>query len=306
MEDRQTRNYEAGITGKTIMENFIAIWTLKIPIAAKKALLDASLLRIEKLMDKQEADNTGNATAKRNAKVKAANNGWTHSKILAAFATDTDNETLRAEIDFEITDLLNIKDSKAKERWNTILQKGTDNLAALTAGGYDIDAASLLTLKNDIKAFTDIETSPRTSKVASKAATNDMKLEFKTLKKIKIGLIELLAPFKDSNSEFYLSMVSAFSSVGIGVRHLALRLTLVDEITNVRLKVVKCVVVELPLLLGKLSSERGIIDYSQLEMKEGNMTLNIAAENYDPQTLNNVAIVKGKLLRLVIKMKKII
>ena len=129
MEDRQTRNYEAGITGKTIMENFIAIWTLKIPIAAKKALLDASLLRIEKLMDKQEADNTGNATAKRNAKVKAANNGWTHSKILAAFATDTDNETLRAEIDFEITDLLNIKDSKAKERWNTILQKGTDNLA---------------------------------------------------------------------------------------------------------------------------------------------------------------------------------
>ena len=304
MEDRQTRNYEAGITGKTIMENFGTEWAAKPPIVTKKGLLDSSLLKIEQLMDKQEADTTGNATAKRNAKVKAANNAWTHSKVLAAFATDTNDDVLREEIDFEITDLLNIKDSKAKERWNLVFQRATTKLADLTAGGYDIDAASLLTLKNDIKAFTDIETTPRSSKVASKAATNDMKVEFKNLKKVKVGLVELLAPFKDSNSEFYLSIVSAFSSVGIGVRHLAMRVTYLDEATNVRLKNVKCQIEGTS--LGKLSSERGIVDFSQLELKEGNYTMNSGFPGYEPSTISNIAIVKGKVLKMVVKMKKTI
>ncbi len=303
MNDRQTRNYEAGITGKTIMENFISLWTLKPPIVTKKGLLDSSLQKIEQLMDKQEQDNTGNATAKRNAKVKAANNAWIHSKVMAAYATDIDDETLRAEIDFEITDLLNIKDSKAKDRWQLIHDKANAHIAALTAGGYDISAATLLSLQNDIDAFVAIETTPRSTKVSSKSATTEMLKEFVNLKKIKVCLIELLAPYKDTNSEFYLSIVSAFSSVGIGVRHLAMRVTYLDDATNVRLKGVKSQIQD-P-IISKLSSERGIVDFSQQELPEANYTLISALDGYTDNTQVNVAVVKGKLLRLVIKLVKL-
>ena len=43
----------------------------------------------------------------------------------------------------------------------------------------------------------------------------------------------------------------------------------------------------------------------KVEMGEGNYTMISGAVNYEPSTLNNIAIVKGKVLKLVVKMKKV-
>jgi hypothetical protein len=151
MNDTQSRKLNAAVAGQTVMDvpaNAL-IWSGKAAVASKKTELDDSIIKIGQI-DDQINDTTGNAVSKSAAKEQAAKTAWLICKPLAAFAEDTNDDVLRNEIDFEWSELRYEKDATAIDSWQLIHDRANTHVAALTAGGYGVDAALITQRKTTL------------------------------------------------------------------------------------------------------------------------------------------------------------
>lgn len=302
MTDRQSRALEAALSGLGVMVENTIVWNGLPAVVSKKTDLESLISKILLEQDKQTADTTGNAAGKSVKKKDAAMKAWAIAKPMAVFANDTNDYVLRNEIDFALSDLMSGKDVDVRDRWQLVHDRANTHIVALTAGGYGVVAADVTALQTLIDDFVAVESKPRVAKTQSAAATKELKKLFDMLREMKSELIELLTPFALSNVSFYSSVVDGFEIVDIGTRHIALRLTFIDEVTGIRLGNVKGLIQEVQ--VGKFSSSAGVMDFSFQELPDGNYTFIGALPLYEDVSIDNIGIEKGKLKRIDIKLKK--
>ena len=303
MNDNQTRIYNSGVAGQTVMNNNSIIWNGKAAIVNKKNSLDGVLGDIEDSQDEQESNKTGNAIAKKESKRNAANSTLVVAKVVRVFAADTNNAVLEQEVDFEFSDLFFAKDVTAKDRWQLVHDRANTHILALTAGGYGITALMLTAQQGNIDAFALLEGTPEAAKATTKAATIDIKKEIKDLTTFKRDLIDLHSQFALNQATYYNSVIDAFEVIDTGVRHQTLRIVYFDDVTGVRLPDVRATLVEKSLL--KKSSDLGVVTFMHQEAENGNYTLLSEKAGYTSVTRNNLGSEEGKLMRLEIRMVKI-
>lgn len=303
MNNRQINKYNAAVTGIGIMNAFFAIWSGFLAIVNKVSAVSGNITKIEEWEAKQELDITGNAVAKKIVKSNGAYKAWVIAKPLTTYALDIKDLVLKKEIDFEHTDLLQVSDAKAIERWQLVHDRADTHISALTTGGYPITPLDITELAGFITDFSAIKNNPQVAKAITVAATAELEKQFTGLSKNIPKLLDIIAPFAKSESEFYNATIDGFEIIDAGTRHQALRATLLDDVTGVRLGKVKCTIEEL--VIFKNSSKRGIASFSQQVVENGNYTLSFEKPNYVKQTISNVGVEHGILTRLVVRMVKV-
>jgi len=303
MNSRQSRKYNAAVSGRQELINHAADFTADTALINRQALLDASIERIERIEARQEADITGYAQSKFIAKFDMSQKAWVIGKLLTVFAREIGDEVLEAEIDFEKTDFLKAKDTESKDRAKLVRDRANTHLAAMTAAGYQITAAMITALSTAITDFETEEGKPRAAEGDTVAATADLDVEFGNLVTVEEDVLDLVVPYALTNPAFYSAVLDAFEVQDIGTRQIAARITVVDDVTNTRLA--NAVVTAVELSISKNSSRRGIADFSRLEMIEGNYTFSIALGTYQTETLSNTAVFGNKLTRVEVRLKKV-
>lgn len=303
MTDDVTRTLNAAISGQTEMDTVAnaPIWNGKPAIVTKKNALDASIQKIIDL-DADETDPTGHKTAKDVARIVAAKAAWQMSKPMAAFATDTGDDVLRAEIDFSWSDLRYGKDETLVDNWQLVHDRAFDNKAALGAGGY-IDVLLIPALQTDIDDFAAKRGKPKAAHSDIKAINIAIEAEVKVLRKIIFDLKELFVQFAVSKKLFYDAVIEAFDEDETGVRHQAIVIEYLDDDTGIRLPKVKAKLVEKA--VEKLASKNGLVPFSRQEAPQGNYTVVSEMPGYLAVNTPNVVSEVGKLTRIVIRLKKI-
>lgn len=300
MKDESTRILNAAAGGQQVMDDNAAIWNGKPAIVIKKNALDTKIAEIGAL-DDNETDGTGEGTAKTAARKTAATTAWQLAKPLRVYAKDINDTVLEHEIDFEWYDLRYGKEQDALDDWQLIHDRADTHQAALGAGGY-VDVALIPQLLLDINAFKAKRGKPKAKRSDNKAINKQIALKIKELQVIKEDLLGLLVQFAVSNAQFYSAVKSAFEKDMIGIRHLALRVRYTDEVTGIRLAGVEGEIKELA--KKKLSSRKGVIEYSLQELPQGNYKYLSKLKTYKDDSKENVGVQEGKLLTLDIKMVK--
>ena len=287
MNSRQTRKYNAA---DTALNN-------------KQTLLQGSINRIEIIQHKQEVDISGFAAAKFAARQIMAGKAWVIAKLLTVFAREINDSVLLEEIDFEKSDFINGKETVAKDRAKLVRDRSTTHLAAMMAAGYQITLVMISALSTAITDFENEEGKPGAAESDTVAATGDLSTEFEKLNAIEEDIFDLVVSYAESNPSFYNAVNDAFEIEDTGSRMIAMRVTAADDVTGVRLAKAKVRIVELD--IEKTTSKRGVTDFSQLEMIEGNYTVEITLPGYQPFLLSNIAVFSNKLTRVEARLVKV-
>ena len=303
MNDLQTRKLNAAVAGQSVMDEplHIPIWTGQAAVALKRTALNLSILKIGKIDDKIN-DTTGNADSKSVAKEKAAKSSWVMGQALVAFAEDTNNGVLLAEINFPWTQLRYGKDGNLVDRWQLIRDRANTNSVALIAGGYGVTALLITGLQTDIDAFKNWKGKPKAARADTKAQNALMIDEFKNLDTIKESLLTRMVQFAVPNPDFYNAVLNAFEIDDIGVRHNAIRLIYIDSTTGIRLPKVKAKLVEKA--IEKLSSKVGVTTFTQQEAPQGNYSIESTLPGYPQVVTPNIGAQDGKMAKIVVVMTK--
>ncbi|MBK5285607.1 MAG: hypothetical protein JJE25_09390, partial [Bacteroidia bacterium] len=146
------------------------------------------------------------------------------------------------------------------------------------------------------------EGKPRAAQSDTVAATDDLVTEFTTLSTAEEDIFDLIVSYAETKPSLYNAVNDAFEVQDKGSRMIAMRVTAADEATNVRLA--NAAVRILELTIEKESSKRGIADFSQLEMIEGNYTVEITLNGYQTFHLTNIAVFANKLTRVEARLVK--
>jgi hypothetical protein len=114
---------------------------------------------------------------------------------------------------------------------------------------------------------------------------------------------ELFVQFAVSEKLMYDAVIEAFEEDETGVRHEAIVIEYLDDVTGVRLPKVKSKLVERA--IEKLSSANGLVHFTQQEAPQGNNTVVSEMPGYITVNTPNVVSEAGKLTRLVIRLVKV-
>jgi len=300
MNDNATRVLNAAVGGQQVMENNSGLWNTKNAVVNKKNALDAKILQIG-VLDDGETDGSGITTAKTNAKEAAAKTAWKIAKPLAVFAKDTGNTALLGEIDFEWTDLRFGKEQDLINDWKLVYDRALANEAQLVLEGY-VETGVVAQLLTDRNNFIAQQGKPKAKRSDNKSFNEQIELKIKELQEIKTDLLGLLVQFAESYPQFYSAVKAAFEKDMIGVRHIALRIHYTDKNTGVQLKGVEGEIKELG--KKKISSRKGVIDFSFQEVAQGNYIYISKLLHYKDITIENVKVEDGIMGKLDIVMEK--
>ena len=131
---------------------------------------------------------------------------------LHAYCAANELNDLAICTDLSRTDVTRGTATAVLNRCKDIQKWVTDNLDSLA--DYKVTQADLTTLKNRIKAFETVQTKPRTTKAAGKAATRRLEAQFAKLDDLITRRLDKLAvKFKESAPEFYESYKASRSIV---------------------------------------------------------------------------------------------
>ena len=304
MNDKQSRKLNAAVAGQSVMDEplNIPIWTGQAAVANKKTELDNSIINIGKIDDKIN-NTTGYTTAKSAAKETAARTSWLVGKAVASYAEDINDDVLRSEVNFPWNELRYKKDVTVVDRWQLLHDRADTHIAALTGGGYGADAAMLLLQQGQIDTFKNWKGKPKAAIADKKALNLSMKNEFTKLTGIVESLKERVVQFALSHPDFYNAVLDAFEVADIGIRHNAIRFVFLDSATGIRLPKVKTILTETQ--LEKKSSMLGVATYTQTEAPQGNYSSVSSLTGYVNVPTNNIAVVTGKMTRVVVTMVKV-
>lgn len=121
---------------------------------------------------------------------------------LHAYCAANELNDLAICTDLSRTDVTRGTATTVLNRCRDIQKWVTDNLDSLA--DYKVTQADLTTLKNRIKAFEAVQTKPRTTKAAGKAATRRLEAQFAKLDDLITRRLDKLAvKFKEAAPEFY-------------------------------------------------------------------------------------------------------
>jgi len=151
---------------------WMAIWSGNVAFSALKAALDNFINSYALQAAIQAGDITGITVNKKNLREALIQQLMPVVAALYVFAQEDDDPELEARVDFEISDLRDMRDTELLDAAQNLIDDGNANIGAL--GDYGIDAAYMTTTGNALGAYSAVIAKPTTAIVTRSVATANM------------------------------------------------------------------------------------------------------------------------------------
>lgn len=168
--------------------------------AAKSGELNALIAEIFDTSQSQESAITGFAAGKNISKKDLCETAENIAKPIRAYAKETGNETLRAEVDYSYSDLFRKRDDQVAQHCQLVHDKGAANLDALK--DYGTTQGKLDTLQSAIDNYTARITAPRTARAERSLKTGNLEDLFTESREVLESMDDLIDNFEVDNPDF--------------------------------------------------------------------------------------------------------
>lgn len=256
--------------------------------------------QIQSTSTQHQIDTTGLAVSKAVVKEELITRALTISRNLVAYARVVGNDTLKAEIDFTLSEMRKAPDLVLKENCEVICMRATANLEETET--YNITEAMITDLQTQITAFSTVMSTPKSAIVERKAKTDKLKVLFNqgdAILKNKIdAIIEMT---RIINPDFYNSYRRVRTMRNeFGTHKLALKVNVTD---NLGAPVANVVVTLDGTRKTRKTTEKGSFQVDL--MQAGVYTFHFSKSGYKPVTAI-VNVNDGETTKVNVVMEKVL
>jgi hypothetical protein len=271
------------------------------PVAVSKHdLLRDGIVAVDELVTIQEMDRKGNLQLKSYNRLRMAEKGIEIAEPLAQWAKDQGDLVLFNEVSFCFCDLLATKETTAEQRNQLVHDRALAHAAALTAGGYGVDAAAILNYQGLIEAFKNKMSAPRDGQAISMAATLSLAIKLREVNDLVKDLKRLMKPLERTGRDFFNGFMASTRLINTGIRRIYAELKLEDAETATRIPKGTVKITELDLTIPVSSNGAARIK----DAETGTFTVTVESPNYETETIENFVMTGKKTARVVVKMRK--
>jgi len=240
---------------------------------------------------------TGLAAGKKNAKQNAAQKTVDTAGILYAFADSNDNQQLKAEVDYSLTDLLRMKDSLFALRCQNIHDLAFENKTALAE--YGVTGATLADLQTLIDNYTATIPKPRTAQSGRKTMNAEIAQLVKDIDKIyEKQLDKLIVTFKAAHPEFVQTYFNLRKIPEPPTTTTQLKGVVTNASDETPIKDAFVTVVE----LGKTAKTKSTGAYHFKPITKGTYTVRVTKEGFEDFEIDEVQVKLGEINHLDVQM----
>jgi len=301
MDDKQTRKLNMTNATLEVMDDNNALWSVIPAIVTKNGQVTTSRNEIVQLALEQGTDISGNTTDKDNKRKLMADAAYEIAKPLTTYAIDTNNEVLKGEIDFELTDFTTGKDIDARDNAQLVHDRANSNIGSL--GDYNINAAMLTTLQDRINGFGAVIGRPRAARSEKKSKTEAIVDEFVLLEGFLEGLDNLMVTFRTSESEFFDSYKTAREVVDTGNRKVMLIVKVVEDDSGLELGGADVTVTGAGHTLTRFTTVNGLAQFK--DMEQATYSGVVKKPGYVDKPTGNLPVDANETLRVEIRMVRV-
>jgi hypothetical protein len=208
--------------------------------------------------------------------------------IISAFASVTSNNTLKQEVNFSATALLQTRDDQLAARCQNIHAKGLENLTALA--DYGITVPTLENLQTAINDYIAEAPKPRTAVSERKTHTNNLAALFAEADDIlKNQMDKLVVTFKAAHPDFVKSYESNRLIISFGSTVTQLKGTVTNQADGKPIRDALVTIVEASVRVRTNSAG----EYIFKPAPSGKFTIRVTAEGFQTLTMDEVEIKMG-------------
>ena len=178
----------------------------------------------------QEADKSGNTTTKNQFRATLIGGVMEVVRRNVAYATNVNNNSLLALINYTESDLKRSSDTKLISSCQVIHDNANANIAALAT--YGVTAAMINTMQTNINNLSGALPKGRVAKTDSEEATNMLTTHFKTLKTNWNKIDTLVKMVQTSQPNFYNEYMNVRKIIPIGIGSLPLKIKITNAVTG--------------------------------------------------------------------------
>lgn len=236
---------------------------------------------------------TGLAVTKKTSKQELCALAADIAGVVFAFADATGNDTLKAEVDYSLTDLLKMKDSLVAPRCQNIYAKTVENKAAL--GDYGITNAMLTALLAAISGYTETIPKPRAAVSNRKTLNANIVQLFKEIDSILLNQMDkLIVTFRTAKPDFVETYFNVRLITDPAVTATQLKGTITSAADGSAIKNAAVTVVE----LSKTAKTKSTGEYSFKPIAKGTYTVRVVKEGFKDFEADEVEVKLGEVNRL--------
>jgi len=277
------------------MTKYNTTWSGNAIIVAAVNSIQSNVVTINSMDQLQKSTSKGITLTKEQAKINMVDLAFAHVAAGSAYATNNNNLTLKAALNYTITGLKRLKDAEANNVCQTIHDAVQPVIASLAS--YGANATTLTNLQNDINAYAGLIGKPRSQVSAKAAATQSLKQILSQNKAIlKNTLDPLMEQYKTSNAAFYKEYHTSRIIVNIGTHKETFLEGVVTDGTNPLANVLVKVT---GTKKKKLTKKNGKFRFLHLNPQK--YTVTATAQNYLPFS-ENVMLTKDEANKITIVM----
>src|ERR1051326_4851813 len=195
MDQKHENRFSMFLTVKEVLEENISHLSEVRKLAEAFTSFSGKVSSIQNLAAEQKENLKGITQDKQHARVNMANLALKIAGAVIAYADDNNNNELKRNVDFSLSELIYGRDTLSKSRCMKILAKATANILVLS--DYGITPADLGALEGSIATYSLLLGKPRTAKSIAKAAGAQMLIAFDDADRIlKQKIDKLMLHFK--------------------------------------------------------------------------------------------------------------
>jgi len=284
-----------------VMDDNNAFWAGIPAIVTKNGQVTTSRNEIVQLALEQGTDISGNTADKDNKRQAMADAAYEIAKPLTAYADDTGNEVLKAEIDFELTDFTTGKDIDARDNAQLVRDRANTYIAPLAP--YNITPALVTALQDKINAFGAVIGSPRAARSTKKSKTEAIADQFVLLEGYLEGQDNLMVTFRTSQSEFFDSYKAARELVDTGGRKVMLIIKVVEDDSGLELAGADVTVTGAGKTLTRFTTVNGLTQFK--DMEQATYAGVVKKPGYVDKPTGNLPVDANETLRVEIRMVRV-
>lgn len=251
-------------------------------------LFKAQIVVITGLVQQSDLKTGGIATDKDNYKQKLCQIATDTANSIYAFASTVDNQTLKEEMNFTVSKLLQTRDDQLAPRCQNIHDRGRAFMDDL--GDYGINDDVLKALQKAINNYSAEIPKTRSAVSIRKTSFSNLAKAFKTADDIlRNRMDKLVGTFRAEHPEFVATYEAGRVIVDASRTTTQLKGKITAEADGKEIKNATVTIVELN--LKAVSDSHG--DYSFKPVKNGKFTIRVSAEGYQTKEIDEVEVKRG-------------
>lgn len=299
MNKTQTNQFSMGAAVLGGLDKHSSIWAANVKAAAKRDELEARISEIEDADERQLVSGSGGERkGKIEAKRKLADVADIVASGVCGHATEEHEHTTFMEFDKRKAAIFAMKDVDCLAFCRQLQEYA--GLHAVALADYNVSTTLLGELDGALDAFRKIHTAPTQAKAKYGTATNHAKEGLKAMFVTLKWWDKFMGTLRKTEHDFYTSYGSWRKVHKTGIRHVAIRGTVVAEGLLTPLYRVKVTVAEATdaSYTGKAGKFR------MFSLGPGVYTLRFELKGCEPVTVTNVCVVKGKITEVEVRLVK--